>query len=153
MKLAIHDGAGKEVSSNFYWLPAKLSAMAWDKVTDTAFAPIGTFEDLTALNQLPKVHLNATAKIKSEDQVRVTLRNPSKNLAFQVHVGIRGTNSEDEILPVLWEDNYVSLLPGESKVIAAHYLKKGLLGKKPMLVVDGWNIEPTTVVLSAAAKN
>jgi len=129
---------------NFYWLPAKLSTIAWDKVKDTAFAPIATFEDLTALQQLPRVRLSATAKIEGSDQVRVTIHNPTKNLAFQVHVGIRGANSEDEILPVLWEDNYISLMPGQSKTLTARYLKKDVLGKNATLVVDGWNVEPVT---------
>src|SRR5262249_45953965 len=124
VKLTVLDAAKKEVSSNFYWLPAKLSTIAWDKVKDTAFAPIATFEDLTALQQLPRVRLNATAKMEGNDQVRVTIHNPTKSLAFQVHAGIRGANSEDEILPVLWEDNYISLMPGESKTLAARYLKK-----------------------------
>ena len=144
VKLTVLDAAKKEVSSNFYWLPAKLSTIAWDKVKDTAFAPIATFEDLTALQQLPRVRLSATAKIEGSDQVRVTIHNPTKNLAFQVHVGIRGANSEDEILPVLWEDNYISLMPGQSKTLTARYLKKDVLGKNATLVVDGWNVEPVT---------
>ena len=90
------------------------------------------------------MRLSATAKIEGSDQVRVTIHNPTKNLAFQVHVGIRGANSEDEILPVLWEDNYISLMPGQSKTLTARYLKKDVLGKNATLVVDGWNVEPVT---------
>jgi len=148
LKLTVLDAAKKEVSSNFYWLPAKLSTIAWDKVKDTAFAPIATFEDLTALQQLPRVRLSATAKIEGSDQVRVTIHNPTKNLAFQVHVGIRGANSEDEILPVLWEDNYISLMPGQSKTLTARYLKPDVLGKNATLVVDVWTVEPVTARVS-----
>jgi exo-1,4-beta-D-glucosaminidase len=154
VKLSLRDRAGNEVSDNFYWLPTKLSTLDWDKTPDTAFTPIATFEDLTALNQLPQVRLQATAKAESGadgDRVRVTLHNPGQTLAFQVHVGIRHSNAEEEILPVLWEDNYLELMPGESKVITARYLGKGVLEKGALLRADGWNIKPVTVSLSAAA--
>jgi exo-1,4-beta-D-glucosaminidase len=153
VRLHLHDQAGKEVSSNFYWLPAKLSRLDWDKTPDTAFTPIATFEDLTALNHLPPVRLEANGKIEtglSGDSARVTLHNPSQNLAFQVHVGIRNVNSEEEILPVLWEDNYLDLMPGESKELTARYLKRNALGEGATLKVEGWNIEPITVLLTSA---
>jgi exo-1,4-beta-D-glucosaminidase len=153
VKLALRDQDGKELSSNFYWLPAKLSKLDWDKTPDTAFTPIATFEDMTALNHLPRFRLEATAKIeKSMNGARtcVILHNPSQNLAFQVHVGILKANSEEEILPVLWEDNYLELMPGESRELTARYLKTDAVGKDATLKVGGWNIEPVTVSLAAA---
>jgi len=150
LKLALTDSAGKEVSSNFYWLPAKLAVIDWDNTPDSAFTPVKTFEDLTALNQLPNIKLQASArreKSTADDQVRVSLRNSSKSLAFQVHVGIRTSGSTEEILPVLWEDNYLNLMPGESKTLMARYLSKDALKKPAELVVDGWNIEASTIAI------
>ncbi|HVN80745.1 MAG TPA: glycosyl hydrolase family 2 [Terriglobia bacterium] len=156
LKLSLRNKSGKEVSSNFYWLPAQLSTLAWDKTPDTAFTPIAIFEDLTELNRLPQVRMQAKAKVEKNpdaDLVRISLHNPSLNLAFQVHLGIRQGDSEEEILPVLWEDNYLALMPGESKEITARYLKPGALGKRATLRVDGWNVEPATVSLSAEPKD
>jgi Ig-like domain-containing protein len=51
---------------------------------------------------------------------------------------------------VLWEDNYLALLPGESRVLTARYLKKGVLGGRATLVVDGWNVDPQTVPIEIA---
>jgi exo-1,4-beta-D-glucosaminidase len=150
LKLALTDSAGKEVSSNFYWLPAKLAVIDWDNTPDSAFTPVKTFEDLTALNKLPRVKLEASAAIEktaANDQVRVRLLNPSKGLAFQVHVGIRTSGSAEEILPVLWEDNYVTLMPGESRTVTARYLSKIALKGPVELVVEGWNIEATTIAI------
>jgi exo-1,4-beta-D-glucosaminidase len=47
----------------------------------------------------------------------------------------------EEILPVLWEDNYVSLLPGEKREIAATYRASELGAVKPAVEVKGWNTE------------
>lgn len=150
VKLVITDFAGKEVSSNFYWLPAKLAVIDWGNTPDSAFTPIKTFEDLTALNKLPNIKLQASAtreKTAANREVRVTLHNPSTSLAFQVHVGIRASGSTEEILPVLWEDNYLTLLPGESRTVTARYLSKSVLKGPVELVVDGWNIEATTIAI------
>jgi len=48
--------------------------------------------------------------------LRVTLRNPTQRLAFQAHVSVRGARSGAESLPVLWSDNYVSLLPASPRL-------------------------------------
>jgi exo-1,4-beta-D-glucosaminidase len=150
VKLTLTDSGGKEVSSNFYWLPAKLVVIDWKNTSGTAFTPIKTFEDMTALNQLPRVKLQATAarmKTAADDKISVSLHNPSKSLAFQVHAGIRASGSTEEILPVLWEDNYLSLMPGESRTITARYLSKDALKIPLELVVDGWNIEVIAIAI------
>jgi exo-1,4-beta-D-glucosaminidase len=144
VKLSLKNAKGDEVSRNFYWLPASLSKIDWDKASrDTDHAPIATYEDLTALKGLPRVRLQVKAKFVSPagDAVQVTLRNPSTNLAFQVHLGIRNPGSEDEVLPVLWEDNYFALLPGESRVLTARYLTKYAIRPGAAVLMDGWNVE------------
>ena len=47
----------------------------------------------------------------------------------------------EEILPVLWQDNYVSLLPGEKREITATYRASELGGASPYVEVKGWNTE------------
>ena len=51
----------------------------------------------------------------------MTLENPSKSLAFFVRLKVNKGKGGDEILPVIWQDNYVSLLPGEKREITATY--------------------------------
>jgi exo-1,4-beta-D-glucosaminidase len=46
-----------------------------------------------------------------------------------------------EILPVLWQDNYVTLLPGEKREISATYAAGNLGATKPVVEVKGWNTE------------
>ncbi|HXY40852.1 MAG TPA: glycosyl hydrolase family 2, partial [Vicinamibacteria bacterium] len=148
LRLSLRDAGGKELTSNFYWLPARLSTMDWAKVADTAYAPVASYEDLTALQKLAPVQLEATAARETgagPDRVRVTLHNRTHGLAFQVHLGIRRSGEEDEVLPVLWDDNYLALLPGESKTLTARYLKGGVLGRQATLQVDGWNVQPRAV--------
>jgi exo-1,4-beta-D-glucosaminidase len=143
LRLELHDAAGKLVSDNFYWLSAKPDTFDWKKRRDTAYTPQKGYGDLTALSKLPTVNLALQGSVKhqgSNGSVQVTLRNPSKDLAFMVHLRLtRGKGGED-VVPIFWDDNYVTLLPGESRQISATYENSTLGGATPVVEVDGWNI-------------
>jgi exo-1,4-beta-D-glucosaminidase len=72
---------------------------------------------------------------------RVALENPSKNVAFFVRMKVNKGKGGDEILPVVWQDNYVSLLPGEKREITAMYRIGDLGSEKPDVEIKGWNVE------------
>jgi beta-mannosidase len=44
------------------------------------------------------------------------------------------------VLPVYYSQNYISLLPGESRTITVEASLQALGGARPLLVVDGWNV-------------
>ena len=52
---------------------------------------------------------------------------------------LQASNGE-EALPVLWEDNYISLMPGETRELTATYRASELGGAKPSVEVSGWNV-------------
>ena len=151
VKLTLAEPKGRIISSNFYWLPAKTSTVAWDKTPDTGWSPIATFEDLTALQRLPKTHLQGSAHRRG-DSVTVKLHNSSRKLAFLVRLSLRDESTREEVLPVLWDDNYVSLLPGESREIEARYLTQTKLPAKLVLRLDGWNTESIDMPVTVGAK-
>ena len=158
LRLDLNDASGKNVSSNFYWLSTQPDVLDWDRST-WYYTPTKTFADLTGLQGLPKVELNATAEseMNGDDGVtRITVENPSHDLAFFVHFKVvvqggrfgyeeEGGRGDDEVLPILWSDNYVSLLPGEKRVITASYAKRRLRSGKPVVKVEGWNVVPKSL--------
>jgi len=153
LQLTLENAAGETVSRNFYWLSAKKNVYDWAKTADP-YTPVSSYEDLTALQALPNAgSMSVSARIERGSdgpRVRVTLRNPSDRLAFQVRLAIRRKNEDMEILPVLWDDNYFELMPGESRDIAAEFLSPGALDGQPELSVTGWNVEPVTLSLRDA---
>jgi exo-1,4-beta-D-glucosaminidase len=46
-----------------------------------------------------------------------------------------------EMLPVIWQDNCISLLPGERRAIAASYRTSALGTAKPPVEISGWNLQ------------
>jgi len=132
VKLELRDAEGELLSSNFYWLG----------LPDHP-------DDLTALNELPTVTLTARAeelegKIAGRRLLAITLENPTHSIALMAHVQLRRKSGE-RVLPVFYSDNYVSLVPGESKTIAIEAAASDFQGpdgkeEDPLIVLDGWNV-------------
>jgi exo-1,4-beta-D-glucosaminidase len=142
--LTLEDAAGRKVGSNLYWLPTKPDVLDWDK-SEWYVTPTKSFADLTALAALPKVKLNTkfrTARRGTEVITTVNLENPSKSLAFFVRLKATKGAGGEEILPVLWQDNYLSLLPGEKRTVSATFRAQDLDMAWPAVEVSGLNVSP-----------
>jgi len=154
LRLTLADSGGKTVSSNFYWLSTKEDVHDWDRST-WYHTPNSAFSDLRALNSLPRVELKvaATSEVTGADRItHVTVTNPSRHLAFSVHLKVvrvsrNAEEPKDEILPVLWQDNYFALLPGETREITATSLESDAGPRPKLLEVDGWNVAPESVAV------
>jgi exo-1,4-beta-D-glucosaminidase len=133
LKLELNDSSGKLLSSNFYWLSSEGDEKA----------------DFTGFSKLPVTSLNVSASVLQQtgdkSRLTVTIENPGKGLAFAVNPKILKMNSGEPVLPVFWNDNYFSLLPGEERTIQVQFDPKNLNGEKPLLKVDGWNVNPIKV--------
>ncbi|MGH9537273.1 MAG: glycoside hydrolase family 2 protein [Terriglobales bacterium] len=141
--LRLEDTGGKLVGSNFYWLSTKPETLDWEK-SNWYTTPTASYADYTALAQLPKVRLSLAhhTEHKGENAItHVILQNSSKNLAFFVRLKVDKGKGGEEILPVIWEDNYISLLPGERREVTATYRAQELGTAQPAVEVSGWNVE------------
>ena len=142
LDLRLLDAAGRQVSNNFYWLSTKKDVMDY-AATEWFVTPIKEFADLTGLKDLPHIKINVEHNFEiegDEQKVRVTLENPTDVIAFFVYLNVTGDQSGRSVLPIYWNDNYVSLLPGEKRDFEAHFSMKDLKGEEPVLKVSGWNI-------------
>jgi hypothetical protein len=127
VKLEMRDATGQLLSSNFYWR-----------------AQPDHQDDLTALNQLPMVTLTANVdelegKIAGRRLLQVMLHNPSASVAVMAHVQLRRKSGE-RVLPVFYSDNYISLVPNETKTITIDAAQSDFKGEDSLIVVDGWNV-------------
>ena len=77
-----------------------------------------------------------------EPTTHVTVENSGSGLAFLVRLRLLKGKNGAEVLPVFWDDNYISLLPGEKREITVHARKSDLGAAKPILAVDGFNVAP-----------
>jgi len=150
--LTLSDVAGKPLSRNFYWIPTTLTTFDFGR-TDYTHTPALRHEDLTALAMLPASKVVAQAEIAKTAQgreLRLHLTNPSTALAFQIRGAVR-TPSGGLVAPVLWTDNWIELIPGESRTLTA--LLPENAGLTPIVQIDGWNIPAQTLTPSNTAEN
>jgi hypothetical protein len=100
---------------------------------------------------MPAVALEAQVGNTEADGKRlvtVTLHNPTSNIALMTHLQLRRQHSGERVLPAYYSDNYVSLLPNESRSITIEAAQKDFDGEDALVVVDGWNV---TVAPASAA--
>ncbi|HEY7513297.1 MAG TPA: hypothetical protein VIC87_02415, partial [Vicinamibacteria bacterium] len=140
VRLRVEDASGAVLSRNFYWLSTKPDVLDWERA-EWFFTPQKQYADLTGLGTLPRVSLEVSSEF-APGKARVRISNPGSSLAFLVRLKVTKGKAGDEVLPVLWEDNYFELLPGEAREISASYSSSDLGGAIPAVEVDGWNVEP-----------
>jgi beta-mannosidase len=126
VKLELREADGKPVSENFYWraLPEHQ-------------------DDLKALSSLPTVTLDAKVamrEVEGRSFFDVTLHNPGTQIALMAHVQLRRKESGERVLPVYCSDNYVSLVPNESRTITIEAATSDLKREVALVLVDGWNV-------------
>lgn len=142
----------RTVSSSLYWLSRRPETMNFAKPVGTHDIPSVQFADYRDLARLAAVTLEARARAEvrgADGETRVTLENRTPSIAFFVRLKLtRGTGGE-QVVPVLWEDNYVSLLPGEKRELRVRYNAADLRGARPSVDVSGWNVAKVTLDASA----
>lgn len=123
LRLKLNSG-GNTVSENFYWRGAEE-----DKYQQ--------------LRKLPKVPLKATTNTERQGphwHLTTAMHNPSPHPALLVRLKVVRDKSGDRILPALYSDNYVSLMPEERRTIHIEIANADMRGESPRVVVEGFNI-------------
>jgi exo-1,4-beta-D-glucosaminidase len=72
---------------------------------------------MTGLNSMTSVPLDVSASrstVPGDNRVSIRLHNPSQRVAFFERAELIPTPEGDEILPVEYSDNYVTVFPGET---------------------------------------
>ncbi len=145
LDLRMQRASGEVVGRNFYWLSAKGDVPDFPK-SDWYYTPLSAYADLTALQNLPKASVKATIKTMEagdEEASHIVIENTGAGIAFLVRLRLLKGKDGGEILPVFWQDNYLSLLPGEKREVSVRVRKSDRGSVKPVLAIDGYNVTPT----------
>ena len=148
LNLQLFASSGQLIGRNFYWLSTKPDVLNFEK-TEWYYTPQTEFADFSALQKLQpaavKVTLKPAPPASRDAEFHATIENTGKGLAFLVHLRVTKPKGGAEILPAYWDDNYISLLPGERREVQVRVRKADLGTAQPDLIVDGFNLSPQTV--------
>jgi hypothetical protein len=129
VKLELRNKKGILVSENLYWLSSKIPA------------------DMKELSKIEPVELKvATSSEETGKEIRISfyLKNPSDKLSFSNRLVITRSNGE-EVLPTFWNDNFISLFPGEQITVKAVIAKEDLHGDRPRFVIENSKMQPLVI--------
>jgi hypothetical protein len=127
--LTLTDAKGAIVSTNTYW-------QARDEAS------------YQRLNEIPQQALVLETHVASHPDERVItadLVNNGRTPALAAKLTLIDDTGE-RILPALYSDNYITLLPGERKQVEIHF--PTAFASSPRLTLRGWNVTPATVAVT-----
>ena len=143
LDLKLFDRNHKNVSNNFYVLSTEKDSLDVKK-SNWYVTPQSNYADLTMLEKLPKVKLEKTETTNTSNgktMMELKIKNPTSHLAFMVYLDLKKGNTDESVVPVFWDNNYFTLLPGEERTVSVWVHTDDLDGQKPVVKVSGWNVE------------
>jgi exo-1,4-beta-D-glucosaminidase len=140
VRCELFDATGARLSENVYWQSQQLDDLG-DPRNDWPFElRQSNWADMTPLNHMTPTPLEVSAR-RGTDGVVVRLHNPTPQIAFFERVEAMPTPDGDEILPIQYSDNYVTVFPGETVEVDA--TTNGV--SADWVRVTGYNTPATTV--------
>ena len=124
LRLTLEDGSGRVLSRNTYWRYRTPAAMR-------------------ALNGARQVKLSASVggitRSGSRRGLTATVRNRGSAVAAMVRLSLLDAKSGERVLPALYSQNYLWLLPGESQTVTLSWPAEALPSGRPLLRTEGYN--------------
>jgi hypothetical protein len=123
--LSLLDENKNLLGDNLYWLPDSTG-------------------NYSGLQEMKKANVQVSAQKIKEGKVEVTISNEKENpIAFFNRLSLVNTQTKKRILPAFYSDNYISVLPGESKKIFIDYTPA--VNDNAAMEVKGWNVEERVI--------
>ena len=130
IRLLLKDEGGRLLSDNFYWR------------SKHGF-------DYTALNTLAPARLKVVSKLirrDGRDVIEAVITNPSgaRSIAFAVRVSAVRAADGKRLLPALQNDNYFTLMQGETKTVDIDFDPSLLADGRYKLIVEPYNTDKSS---------
>ncbi|MET9889032.1 discoidin domain-containing protein [Streptomyces sp. NPDC006465] len=129
LRLTLEDASGHPLSRNTYWRYRSPAAM---KALTTA-ERVRVSASITRLSRTGARH-----------EMTATVRNRGRAVAAMTRLSLLDRGSCDRVLPTLYSDNYLWLLPGESQQVTLSWPAAALPSGRPSLRVEAFNSDPTS---------
>lgn len=118
--LELLDENKNQISKNIYWYPNENG-------------------EYRGLQRMKQAKVDLSVKSISKDKIEVTIYNPKDNpMAFFNRIVLIDAKTKDRVLPIFYEDNYLSILPGETQKVIINYIAHE--PQKMKVKLYGWNV-------------
>ena len=125
--------------SDVYYVQLELADAAGNLLSENFYLQGKEEGNLQALNQLEKASLKVS--MTGNGPWKVTLTNNGKLPALLLRLKLVSKSTGDMVLPVIYSDNYFSLMPGESRTVDIEASPEDLRGRAGV-EITGFNLDP-----------
>ncbi len=145
--LLLKDSNDSVVSRNFYLIPERNDQLDYSK---TVFyqTPIKEFSSIKKINEVKRVKLDLSYRVNIKGNITnltISLKNRSSGGALLTRIRVLNRLTNEEITPVFYSDNFVSVPPYENLEIYAHFKTSLILPDEMGVGLDGFNVEPKII--------
>ncbi|MFF9154722.1 discoidin domain-containing protein [Streptomyces sp. NPDC014846] len=130
LRLTLMDARGEEVSRNTYW----------------------RYRDPSSLRELNKARqvkltgaITRLSRTGDRHELTATVVNRGSAVAAMVRLSLLEDAHGNRVLPTLYSDNYLWLLPGESRTVRLSWPSDACSSRHPVLTAQAYNSAPTTL--------
>src|SRR5215475_2086113 len=146
------------IDRNVYWESTQQDLVNWDATMGNPQATMSQYADVTALQSLPPASVKASQVShplpggREATVVTITNTSATPTVGFFLRADVRRGNADgseqagdNQVLPIVWSDNDITLWPGESETVTATYDASQLQGATPVVSLYGWNVGRTDI--------
>jgi exo-1,4-beta-D-glucosaminidase len=134
---------GSVLADNTYWESTTDDDLGSPKNDDQFTTKLVKWADLTALDKMPRTEVTISSTlsaVKGESTAKIILTNRSNHIAFFLRAEVTKAADGDEVLPITYDDNYITLYPHEIRTLEAKFVTSALDGQRAALRVEGYNV-------------
>ncbi|WP_329367798.1 discoidin domain-containing protein [Streptomyces sp. NBC_00669] len=110
------------------------------RVSDNTYLRYRAAGDVRAVGDLAPARLRGTVRRKGRDGATVTVRNDGGSVVALLRLGVRDAHSDARVLPARYSDNYLWVLPGESRDITVSWPARALPSGEPRFTAEALNM-------------
>ena len=124
VRAALMTATREVLAENVYWESTTDDDLGSAKNDEQFKSDLAKWADMSALNTMPRSDLDVSAQVSDsngEKQVTITLTNPGNRVAFFVRAEVTQGADGNEILPITYDDNYITVFPHETRTIVAKF--------------------------------
>ncbi|SEG91582.1 F5/8 type C domain-containing protein [Actinacidiphila yanglinensis] len=110
------------------------------QLSDNSYLRYRAASDVRAVNDLATARLRTGVRRTGRDEAVVSLRNDGDGVAALLRLGVRDAHADTRVLPARYSDNYLWLLPGESRDVTVSWPARALPSGEPRFTAEALNL-------------
>ena len=153
VRCQLRDAMEALLAENVYWQSADDDDLGDPKNDEQFKTNLVKWAGMSALNVMPAAQLKTSSNFtvsNGDVAAKITLTNDSSHIAFFLRAEITKGMDGEEILPITYDDNYITVFPHETRTIDGHFHLPAQATWSPALRLEGYNVGKKVLAMRRA---